>query len=159
MHQEITPRLRITGATLLMMMVVVLLAGGRTVQAASTSRLVHESKSWQIVSSPSTSATYNLFSGVAAFSASDVWAVGQVQYLPSPLNPIVEHWNGSTWSIVSTPPSSTFSEFNAIATIPGTHQAWAAGVGGVVERDPLEDYLHRRRQLIRLLWSCGSFNH
>ncbi len=125
MHQEITSRLRITGASLLMMMV--LLAGARTVQAASASRLVRQSKSWQIVSSPSTSATYNLFSGVAAFSASDVWAVGQAQYLPSPLNPIVEHWNGSTWSIVSTPPSSTFSEFNAIATIPGTHELWAVG--------------------------------
>jgi hypothetical protein len=76
MQQEITSRLRATGASLLLIVVLLLLASAQTVQSASASGLVSQGKSWQIVASPSTSATYNLFSGVAAFSASDVWAVG-----------------------------------------------------------------------------------
>ncbi|HJT57119.1 MAG TPA: hypothetical protein VJ761_11540 [Ktedonobacteraceae bacterium] len=127
MHQEIPARVRITGASLPLIIVLFLLASARSVQAAPTSGLVSQSKSWQIVTSPSTSATNNALTGVAAFSANDVWAVGQAQYYPSPLTPIVEHWDGSAWSIVSTPPSGTFSEFNAITTIPGTNELWAVG--------------------------------
>ncbi|HLH61238.1 MAG TPA: hypothetical protein VKV20_06090 [Ktedonobacteraceae bacterium] len=125
MHQEITSRLRVTGASLVL--IVVLFASARSVQAASAPGLVGQGKSWQIVSSPNTSATYNWFSGVAALSANDVWAVGQAQYYPSPLDPLVEHWDGSAWSIISTPSTGTYSAFNAITTIPGTHQLWAVG--------------------------------
>jgi hypothetical protein len=133
MQQEITSRLRTTGASLLFIVVLLLLVGVQTVQTASAFALVSQSKSWQIVTSPSTPATYNFFTGVAAFSANDVWAVGQAQYYPSPLDPLVEHWNGTAWSMISTPSNGTGNAFNAVTTIPGTHDLWAVGTGGLAE--------------------------
>ena len=126
-------RLRTVGAPLLLMVVLLSFVGSGIVQATPTSAHTRHAQTWQVVPSPSTPATYNKLSGVAALSANDVWAVGQAQYYPSPLEPLVEHWNGSAWSIVPTPSSGTENGFNAVATIPGTHDLWAVGTGGLAE--------------------------
>jgi hypothetical protein len=39
--------------------------------------------------------------GIAAASANDVWAVGGGCY---GIDPLIEHWNGTAWSIVASPP-------------------------------------------------------
>ena len=64
--------------------------------------LAFASGGWVIVPSPSIG-TGDTLSGVAAIASADVWAVGS--YLPDRggSQALVEHWNGSAWSIVPSP--------------------------------------------------------
>src|SRR5207247_11287823 len=59
---------------------------------------------WSRVSSPNPTPWGSQLTAVAAHSETDAWAVGA--YDPSTsgaLSPLVEHWNGSHWDIVSAP--------------------------------------------------------
>src|SRR5262249_41152282 len=56
--------------------------------------------------SPSAPSTYNYLYSVSANSATDIWAVGLAQgYLSGTgtEHGVIEHWNGSSWSLVTTP--------------------------------------------------------
>src|SRR6266568_1814569 len=72
---------------------------------------------WSVVSSPNPGAQFNELFGVAAVSTTDVWAVGS--FAPqgfSPSQTLIEHWNGTTWSVVTSPnPSSTTNLLEAAA--------------------------------------------
>lgn len=74
--------------------------------------------------------------GIAAIASNDVWAVGNQWPGPDdqlPYQPLVEHWNGASWQIVSSPPLPPTTNQNnggflsAVARIPGTNQLWAVG--------------------------------
>jgi hypothetical protein len=68
--------------------------------------------------------------GVAVLSPCKAWAVGdarsgQVQQA------LVEHWNGSAWTVASTPsPGSGDSELFSVSSV-SRSDAWAAGLSGV----------------------------
>jgi hypothetical protein len=69
------------------------------------------------------------FRGVAAVATNDVWAVGRVQDAASPYynRALIEHWDGSSWSLVPSPPASTtFSELLAVAAV-SANDVWAVG--------------------------------
>jgi hypothetical protein len=53
---------------------------------------------WQLVATPNSQRRTNELSGVAAVNVSDVWAVGS-----SGESPLIEHWDGVSWSIVRSP--------------------------------------------------------
>jgi hypothetical protein len=77
---------------------------------------------WSTVPSPN--AGYdNELRGVAATSSSDIWAVGR--HVPSVDQPQVLHWDGSEWSVVTTPPG-TSGQLRAVA-VAGPGEAWAVG--------------------------------
>lgn len=59
--------------------------------------------SWSVIASPSPSSSGNSLSGVTAVSASDVWAVGFRQASGSSPRTLIEHWNGTRWSAVTSP--------------------------------------------------------
>ena len=86
--------------------------------------------SWTIVSSPNTSTTdYNSLSGVTCVSASECWGVGY--YFTSDNfvdQTLIERWDGTSWSIVSSPNTST-TEANVVlgVTCVSTSECWAAG--------------------------------
>jgi hypothetical protein len=90
--------------------------------------------SWSIVPSANTSgADYNLLSSVACVSSSDCWAVGE--YSPPVSNPstLTEHWNGTAWSVVSSPnttvntvTSNNGNHLNGVACTSGS-ACWAVG--------------------------------
>src|SRR6266567_4262181 len=84
---------------------------------------------WSVVSSPNPGAQFNELFGVAAVSPTDVWAVGS--FAPqgfSPSQTLIEHWNGTTWSVVTSPnPSSTTNLLEAAAADKSSGQAWAVG--------------------------------
>ena len=84
-------------------------------------------KSWNVVASPNAKGSvYNELVGIAALSAKNIWAVG---YYTTSNNqyPLIEHWNGKSWSIVSSPaPSST--SLRVISAISAT-DIWAVGSG------------------------------
>jgi hypothetical protein len=68
--------------------------------------------------------------GVSATSAADAWAVGD--QCPSCSNPgtLILHWNGTRWSIVSSPdPGSTANVLNDVAAV-SSSDAWAVGSFG-----------------------------
>jgi hypothetical protein len=62
---------------------------------------------------------------VAAISPADVWALAAV----GKGNPaVIEHWNGSTWSIVSLPVSGSLHGLSAVSA----NDVWAVGNGGLI---------------------------
>jgi hypothetical protein len=91
---------------------------------------------WSIVPSPSPTGAWSAWlSDVVVITAQDVWAFGgQYSTPPDQQAPqlLVEHWNGASWQIVSSPPlpptTSRFGGASLSATrIPGTNQLWAVG--------------------------------
>jgi hypothetical protein len=79
---------------------------------------------WSVMpSAPITATGSDFLSGVAAVSASDVWAVGRTGPHSTPL---IEHWDGTSWTQVPQPVSGFDSSLNAVAAISPT-DAWAVG--------------------------------
>jgi hypothetical protein len=84
---------------------------------------------WSIVASPNLGAHDNELVDLAAISSTDVWAVGY--YLSDTGNGNVRtlalHWDGSAWSVVSTPAVGT--GYNIFAAIDGaaSNDVWAVG--------------------------------
>jgi hypothetical protein len=62
-----------------------------------------------------------VLNAVAAVSSSDVWAVG---YLND--GTLIEHWDGTQWSIVPSPNGGTYSELFAVSVVSATN-IWAVG--------------------------------
>jgi hypothetical protein len=66
----------------------------------------------------------------AAVSATDVWAVGSgASAFSTVYQPLIEHWNGSTWSVVRSPRVGSGADTAALAGIAalGKTNAWAVG--------------------------------
>jgi hypothetical protein len=82
--------------------------------------------SWSLVPNPDLGTNFNFLYGVAAISANDVWAVGQQPGTDGTPRPLIEHWDGSTWSVVPGPSIETLSGLNAVAGI-SSHDVWAVG--------------------------------
>ena len=96
---------------------------------------------WSVVPSPTIQANASSLDGVTAISATSIWAVGQAG-TPTGTQPggassansgpagktLIEHWNGTRWSIVSSPNPGTFNNgLNGAACVPGTSQVWTVG--------------------------------
>src|SRR5207248_11048139 len=73
-----------------------------TAQVASAAS--SENETWRIVKSPNGSLPNSYLIGVAAIARNDVWAVG-LSYTKglSQAQALIEHWNGSQWSVVPSP--------------------------------------------------------
>jgi hypothetical protein len=89
--------------------------------------------SWSNVSAPSMNVNGGFISlrGVAAISATDIWAVGNQQNpLTNAGSTITEHWNGSAWSI-----SSSFSRNSVLTSVaaPGSADVWAVDGSGLMQ--------------------------
>ena len=88
--------------------------------------------SWTIVSSPNPAkktGDYDSLQGVAAVSTSDVWAVGYSGTLSAAADKtLIEHWNGSAWSIVSSPNPYTTQDLYGVAAV-SSSDIWAVGEG------------------------------
>jgi plastocyanin len=87
---------------------------------------------WSIVGSPNVGAGFNGLLGVMVVSANDIWAVGHY-YAPAggAYRTLIEHWNGASWSLVSSPNTGSDDNFlwggmGAIAA----SDIWAVGSYG-----------------------------
>jgi hypothetical protein len=60
---------------------------------------------WTVVPTPNASSGDNLLTGVEVVNAGDAWAVGRADHSPQEpfVRPLAMRWNGSAWSIASTP--------------------------------------------------------
>lgn len=84
--------------------------------------------SWQIIASPNGSGQVNELHSVSALAENDVWAAG-VSYNTERTvgSTLIEHWNGSRWSVVPSPnPSSSVNMINAVAAV-SANDVWAVG--------------------------------
>jgi hypothetical protein len=86
--------------------------------------------SWSLVLSPSTAPTNkDTLWAVTALSADDVWATGSsVDAVSGDYRTLIEHWNGSAWSIVSSPnPSGSIYNFLWGITAASPNDIWVMG--------------------------------
>jgi len=82
---------------------------------------------WQIVKSPNPGSIYNSLYGVTAVSATNVWAVGYYVHTTGVTQTLIEHWNGSRWSVVKSPsPASMNNELFSVAAVSAS-DVWAVG--------------------------------
>ena len=98
-------------------------------------------KSWQVVSSPSVGSfpdESSVLRSVAALSADDVWAVGNhfSSGGPSssggsvsvvPVSTLVEHWDGTSWTIVDSADVPDQSNYLTSVAAAGPDDVWAVG--------------------------------
>jgi hypothetical protein len=86
---------------------------------------------WSVVPSVRPADTnFVTLAGVAVIAANDVWTVGRQDAGSAHLlQPLVEHWDGTAWRIVSSPlpQSATNGMLSSVTRIPSTHQLWAVG--------------------------------
>lgn len=90
---------------------------------------------WSIVSTPNPTAEVNQLIGVACVNAADCWAVGNERPIGGQdgTSALVEHWDGSEWSLVPTPAASaTDSDLDAVTCI-SSADCWAVGIAGLAE--------------------------
>ncbi|HEY3662515.1 MAG TPA: choice-of-anchor Q domain-containing protein [Chthoniobacterales bacterium] len=85
---------------------------------------------WSVVSSPNNSAMSHELHAVTCVSSSDCWATGHYYTFNNVYQTLIEHWNGSTWSIVSSPNTSA-TETNLLygVTCASTSDCWTVGNG------------------------------
>lgn len=85
--------------------------------------------SWSVVSSSGPGQAANVLNGVVALAANNVWAVGDDTNSVGPsatYAPLVEHWNGTSWSVVSSPMQGTSDLLNGIAAV-SANNIWVVG--------------------------------
>lgn len=81
-----------------------------------------------VVDSANTSNNYNSLSAVEALSPNDVWAVGDEGSSAGAKQMLVEHWNGTAWSIVPVaPPAGATNSYLAALSALSVNDIWAAG--------------------------------
>jgi hypothetical protein len=92
-------------------------------------------KTWSIVPSPNPEAgiafpgSFGLV-GIAAISATDIWAVGTFNDPNSGLDlPLTEHWNGTSWSMV--PSANVIGEMNVLSGVTALSSGTVVAVGFV----------------------------
>jgi hypothetical protein len=91
---------------------------------------------WSLVSMPLVTGsddqlTYQ-FNSIVANSPTDVWAVGgsgdnALEQGGSPSTTLIEHWNGSAWSIVPSPSPGTADNLTGVTTSNASDSIWAVG--------------------------------
>ncbi len=88
---------------------------------------------WGKVDSPNvTGNNWSVLNDVAVVSANNVWAVGyslnNVQPTPGPATTLVEHWDGSQWSIIPSPNGTLTGTnyLNGVAAVSSSN-VWAVG--------------------------------
>jgi hypothetical protein len=81
---------------------------------------------WSIVDSPNNlTLVDNTLSGISCVSASDCWAVGA--HAGEPNGTLIEHWDGSSWTIVESPNAANASYLTSVACISAS-ACWAVGI-------------------------------
>jgi hypothetical protein len=83
---------------------------------------------WRVVDSPNAGTSTDYLKDLVAVSANDIWAVGDSASGLRGLHehPLVEHYNGTKWSVVSSPSPGTTASLRAVAAI-SARNIWAVG--------------------------------
>jgi hypothetical protein len=83
---------------------------------------------WSIIPSPNVSTNYShTLYDVAAFADNDVWAVGRYRTDVGQYRTLIEHWDGTQWSIIPSPNANGLSNILRSVTTISANDVWAAG--------------------------------
>jgi len=81
--------------------------------------LHYNGSSWAVTTLPQPAVTgpsSPILRGVTAVASNNVWAVGENEEVPGlGITTLIEHWNGSAWSIVPSPTPGAYPTLNAVA--------------------------------------------
>src|SRR6267378_4518560 len=86
---------------------------------------------WAAVPSPNASRYNNVLSDVTCVSASNCWAVGFYVSGPSVYQTLIERWDGTSWTIVTSPNAAQINLLNS-ATCVSASDCWAVGYSEIV---------------------------
>jgi hypothetical protein len=84
---------------------------------------------WKQVASPNPGSAENILTGVAAISATNIWAVG-FSWTTGPERTLILHWNGMVWKQVASPSPSSGGSFLTGVAATSASNAWAVGGEG-----------------------------
>lgn len=85
---------------------------------------------WSNVPGPALQAQSVQLGDILAFSASDIWAVGQLERADGKSTTLTMHWDGTVWSVVPSPNGSdTATSKNNLYAVSGSasNDVWAVG--------------------------------
>lgn len=82
---------------------------------------------WRVVPSPRVGPYAGVLKDVAVLGPNDVWAVGWYVDAEHRFRTLVEHWDGTSWSVVPSPNAGTDDSILAGVTGLGPNQVWAVG--------------------------------
>jgi hypothetical protein len=86
---------------------------------------------WSVVPMPLIGGSQNddVFNSVKANSPTDVWAVGDTGVVdePSSQATLIEHWNGTAWSVVPSPSPGSIDDLTGVTTSNVADSVWAVG--------------------------------
>jgi hypothetical protein len=89
-----------------------------------------DGSAWMMVPSPNATAGYNELYGVDAVSSSDIWTVGYANIAAyGTEKTLVEHWNGTAWTIVPSQNLGTDANFLYGVAAISANDVWAVGEG------------------------------
>ncbi len=97
----------------------------------STTLAAHwNGSAWSTIPTPNPSvSTLNALNGVSCASSSNCWATGLGNGTSTTDQTLAEHWNGSTWSIVTTPNPSPVSILGGVHCVTSS-DCWTVGHAG-----------------------------
>jgi hypothetical protein len=90
--------------------------------ATLTASTAGAAPSWRIVPSPNKGPSW--LYGIGTNASGDAWAVGN--YFEHRYEPLAEHWDGTSWSVVDTPEPASDSVLRDVVPLP-SGEAWAVG--------------------------------
>lgn len=88
---------------------------------------------WRVVPMPPVNSSninaFFQFSAIKANSPRDVWAVGDsgVIDVPSSQKTLIEHFNGTAWTIVPSPSPGSINVLSGVTTSNASNNVWAVG--------------------------------
>jgi len=83
---------------------------------------------WTLTETPNQGGEGSLLRAITALSATDIWAVGQVQQLDGTISTLTERFNGTTWAAVASPnPGGVGNDSLDAVASPGGGLLFAAG--------------------------------
>jgi hypothetical protein len=82
---------------------------------------------WHVQASPNVGTDFNQLDGVAAVSATDVWAVGLRRNQQLVYRTLIEHFDGTSWKAVQSPNAGTSDNFLVKVTALSSTDIWAVG--------------------------------
>jgi len=101
---------------------------GATVTTAGPQRTQTCDGTWHTVATPLDKRIDRRLYGVAAVSATDAWAVGQGINRSKPGKPLIERWDGTTWTIMASPlPSGAMNGVLHAVSVVSATDVWAVG--------------------------------
>jgi hypothetical protein len=87
-----------------------------------------DGSAWSVVPTPNSGTGENVLTAVTAVARDDVWAVGyHAASSGSPRRTLVEHWNGSRWSVVPSPNAGSGESFLWSVDAVSPANVWAVG--------------------------------